>query len=38
MNNAKYKFIDADHFQTVWVFVEDGKPKFTEDAIYARVK
>ena len=38
MNNAKYKFIDADHFQTVWVFVEDGKPKFTEDGTYTRVR
>jgi hypothetical protein len=38
MNNAKYKFIDADHFQTVWVFVENDKPKFTEDVSYTRVR
>jgi len=38
MNNAKYKFIDADHFQTVWVFVGNGQPKFTEDVTYSRVK
>ena len=36
MHHAVYKFIDNDHFQTVWTFQKDQKDAFTEDIIYVR--
>jgi hypothetical protein len=38
MANARFTFIDADHFTTVWQYLEDGKVKFTESNQYTRVK
>ena len=36
MHHAVYKFIDNDHFQTLWTFRKDQKDTFTEDVTYAR--
>jgi hypothetical protein len=38
MHSAKISFIDGDHFSSDWQFVENGAPKFTETAQYARVR
>jgi hypothetical protein len=38
MHSASYRFTDANHFTTVWQFVEAGKPKFTETVEYTRVR
>lgn len=38
MHNASFRFIDADHFAADWEFYEGGKPKFTENVQYTRVR
>lgn len=38
MHSAKIHFIDGDHLSSEWQFVENGAPKFTETAQYARVR
>ena len=36
MHHAVYKFIDKDHFQTIWTFRKDQKDACTEDMTFAR--
>jgi hypothetical protein len=38
MHSAKFHFLDDDHFTTEWQFVENGKPKFTEQVAFHRVQ
>jgi hypothetical protein len=38
MHNATIRFVDDRHFNATWQFYEDGKPKMTETAQYARVR
>jgi len=38
MHDVLIRFVDNDHFETEWQFFENGKPKFTEKALYTRVK
>ena len=38
MHNARYRLIDAQHFQSEWQFYENGKLKFSEGPQYTRVR
>ncbi len=38
MHDMLIRFIDNNHFETEWQFFENGKPKFTEKALYTRVR
>ena len=38
MHNAKYQFVDNDHFTSEWQFFENGKLKNTEVGHYTRVR
>jgi hypothetical protein len=38
MHSVAFHFIDNDHMETTWQFVENGKTKMTEKARYARVR
>jgi outer membrane lipoprotein-sorting protein len=38
MHNVAFKFTSADAFSADWTFQENGKPKFTENIAYHRVK
>jgi hypothetical protein len=38
MHNARYRLIDAQHFQSEWQFYENGKLKFSENPQYTRVR
>ncbi|MBI4471303.1 MAG: hypothetical protein HY646_01455 [Acidobacteria bacterium] len=38
MHNAKFRFIDQDHFVTEWDFYEGGQKKETETFNFTRVK
>ncbi len=38
MHNASFKFASADAFSAAWTFQENGKPRFTENIEYHRVK
>jgi hypothetical protein len=33
-----FHFVDKDHFESAWQLYENGKPKFTEKALYTRVR
>lgn len=37
MHSARMRLIDNDHFSSQWQFYENGKPKMTETAQYARI-
>jgi hypothetical protein len=37
MHNAKIRFVDNDHIETVWQFYEGGKVKMAETTRYTRV-
>jgi hypothetical protein len=38
MHNVAIKFASADTFTADWTFQENGKPRFTENFAYHRVK
>jgi hypothetical protein len=38
MHDVLIRFVDDNHFATEWQFFENGKPKFTEKALYTRVR
>ena len=38
MHTASYHFADGDHFSTRWNYVEGGKPKFSENVEFTRVR
>jgi hypothetical protein len=38
MHDVLIRFVDDNHFQSEWQFFENGKPKFTEKALYTRVR
>lgn len=38
MHHAVYKFIDKDHFQTIWTFRKDQKDAGTEDMTFVRTR
>jgi hypothetical protein len=38
MHNAKFRFISDDQFAAEWQFYENGKPKFTEQIQFKRVR
>lgn len=38
MHSASFQLIDADHFNNAWTLFENGKPKMTLTAQYARIK
>ena len=38
MHNVAIKFASADAFTADWTFQENGKPRFTENIAYHRVK
>ena len=38
MHDVLIRFVDNNHFETQWQFFENGKPKFTEKALYTRVR
>ena len=38
MHTASYHFADGDHFSTKWNYVEGGKPKFSENVEFTRVR
>jgi hypothetical protein len=37
MDNAKFQFLDQDHFNAQWQMIENGKPKMTAKLQYRRV-
>jgi hypothetical protein len=38
MHDVLIRFVDNNHFETEWQFFENGKPKFTEKALYTRIR
>jgi hypothetical protein len=38
MHDVLFHFVDKDHFESAWQLYENGKPKFTEKALYTRVR
>lgn len=38
MHNARFRFMDANHFTSEWDFYENGKRKLTETEQYTRVR
>lgn len=38
MHSVAIRFVDGDHIETSWQFVENGQTKMTERARYARVR
>jgi hypothetical protein len=38
MRDVRIRFIDANHIESEWRFYENGQPKMTERARYARVR
>jgi len=38
MHNAKFRLVDDNHLTEEWAFYENGAPKFTETAAYARIR
>ena len=38
MHNAKIRIVDNSHLVSEWQFYENGKPKFSENAEYTRVR
>ena len=38
MHNARFRFVDHDHFKSAWQFYVNGAPQRTEDFEYTRVR
>lgn len=38
MHNASLRFVDESHFTAQWQFYENGKPKFSENTKYTRIR
>jgi len=38
MDKARFKFIDADHFNSKWTWYENGKEQWMEEFAYTRIK